>query len=86
MKYYVVATSENTNSFGLHSVLLLSPSGEGHQLLMSAINKPDKGAMIKHEKGRFHCAPYEVPRALSPVPPSQARAVLREAGVTIQES
>ncbi len=34
-KFIVIAVSSNTNSFGLKSILVLSPQGEGWELLKS---------------------------------------------------
>jgi hypothetical protein len=40
-KYTVIAVSKNTNAFGLKSLILLSPSGSGKQVLRSAYSGPE---------------------------------------------
>jgi hypothetical protein len=78
MKFHVISISENTNSFGLRGVLLLSPQGEGHEILTNHLNTPKVGDAFERSEGRFLGVSYESPRALQSVGPSQARSILKE--------
>ena len=43
MRYKVAAMSSNTNSFGLRSVILVSPECQGWQVLSNDLNLPERG-------------------------------------------
>lgn len=79
--YTVVAVSSNTNSFGLHSILILSASGEGWELLKSS-DLPKAGDEFKFETlngtlvlPRFHS--YECPRQLPKIESKQATKLIK---------
>jgi len=43
--FIVAAVSENTNSFGLHSVIMIARSGTAFQVLQNSLNKPEEGVV-----------------------------------------
>jgi len=43
--FIVAAVSENTNSFGLHSVIMIARSGTAFQVLQNSFNKLDEGTV-----------------------------------------
>ena len=74
-QYRVVAVSNNTNSFGLKSILLLAPTGEGFEILKSAYNGealPSVGDLVPREKW----GSYECPRQLGAVAPKIAEQII----------
>lgn len=81
MKLTVIAVSKNTNSFGLKSIILLSASGEGLELLKSS-DLPEAGSNIeidyvngKPQLPKFHS--YECPRQLPAISPKQASKIIK---------
>jgi hypothetical protein len=46
MQFKVVAISSNTNSFGLHNVVLMSKSGEAWQVYSSDFHLPTRGQVF----------------------------------------
>ena len=81
--FKVAAVSKNTNSFGLHGVLLVAEDGECWQIGMSYINIESanlKGhstvEQITHENGEKHFVgiSYEIPEQL----PKAPRPVINE--------
>lgn len=73
-EFRVVSVSSNTNSFGLHGVILISRLGNAWEVGANAINVPKQndtfGARI-HADGNpnFTKFGFEIPRRLPDVPP-----------------
>lgn len=77
----VVAVSKNTNSFGLHSIILLAKDGRGWQLLKSS-ELPKAGDDLTFEivngklaLPRFHS--YECPTELPKLEAKQAAKLIK---------
>lgn len=68
--FKVVSISSNTNSFGLHGVVIVDKSGLAFEVGVSYINLPAKGNIFTGEvteNGNLHSLPfsYEIPRKLA---------------------
>ena len=71
LDFKVVSVSQNTNSFGLHGVVLVARNGRAFEIACSRINVPDRGATIKaelheetHNLAGIPGISYEIPRKL----------------------
>jgi len=78
--FAVASVSDNTNSFGLRGIILISRTGVAYEVGASYLNAPAKGARLRLpvSKGRnitFAGRGFEIPRRLSPNAP---REVVRE--------
>lgn len=67
--FKVISISSNTNSFGLHGVVIVDKSGLAFEVAVSQINLPKKGNYVTGtvtENGNLHSLPftYEIPRKL----------------------
>lgn len=80
-EFTVVAVSSNTNSFGLKSILLLAPDGEGWEILKSPYNDGPlrKGDVVTRTGDCFDCGTYECPRRLRDTSPKSAVKIIKEA-------
>lgn len=80
--FTVIAVSSNTNSFGYKSVILLSETGEGWEILKQAYGTeelPEQGDKIKRVGGRFEAGTYSSPRRLKDTTPKVAKKVIADA-------
>ncbi len=81
MIFTVVAVSKNTNSFGLHSIIILAKDGTGWQLLKSSdLPKAGDDLTFEIENGhlvlpRFHS--YECPTNLPRLEAKQAAKLIK---------
>ena len=78
--FRIVAISSNSNSFGLHGVVLVAEDGEAWEIgiSLSYINNYSKGSVIKQERTQnefgitvskqFVGVSYEIPRELQTAP------------------
>lgn len=74
-----ISVSENTNSFGLHGVILMARDGETWEVAMNGLNKPAKGKVLNvpvDENGRaqmwrMNC---EIPSRLTDTPKSVVKS------------
>jgi len=74
--FTVIAVSKNTNSFGLKSLLLLSRSGSGCEILKSAYSGdpiPAEGTDV--QLSQLGC--YECPRPLPALDATTASKIIR---------
>lgn len=77
--FTVIAVSNNTNAFGLKSILLLSPSGEGWKILKSPYGSevlPQIGDVLERVNGRFPGS-YECPTKLPSVDAKTAAGLIK---------
>jgi hypothetical protein len=74
-KTFVAASiSKNTNSFGLHGIILLAKDGEAWEAAANSINVPkqhDRVTVALDDAGspRWELKGYEIPRRLPAAPP-----------------
>ena len=76
--FRVAAISDNTNSFGLHQVILVAQKGEAYKACASYINLPKKGddvfvPLILDKEGNvtglnFAALGYEIPEKMQDAP------------------
>ena len=81
-KFMVAAVSSNTNSFGLHNVVMVAKDGEAWSVKASPYNLPEKGmTYVPHSIGNGEWGwadgwGFEIPERLSPdAPPEVVREV-----------
>lgn len=80
--FTVIAVSSNTNAFGLKSILLVSPDGEGWEILKSAYGSeplPKRGDTVYQQGDRFVAGSHECSRRLAPTLPKNAQKLIKEA-------
>lgn len=78
--FTVVAVSQNTNNFGLKSIVLLHEDGRGKQILKSLYGGdklPEEGNRIECIEGRLQCGSYECPSDLPKVSADVAAKILK---------
>ena len=77
--YRVIAVSDNTNSFGLHGVVVVSPRGEAWRLGSNGLHLPKKGDELNPEMTgdgpEWGKLGFEIPERLENAP----EAVVKEA-------
>lgn len=82
-EFTVVAVSKNTNSFGLHGVVLLSESGIGFEVGANSLNVRKVGdkLQVPHHEGSenftFASFGFEIPRRLPHAAPNLVRRLLK---------
>ena len=83
-KFKIVSVSSNTNSFGLHGVVILAKSGTAFEIGMGSINNPTKGAELFckiSEQGNLleiQGKSYEIPRKLPNAPKEVIAEVFKD--------
>lgn len=83
--FKVVAVSKNTNSFGLHGMVLIARTGEAWEVGVNQLGVrevghfvPDErinGARCVEDSRKFHGFNYEIPRRLPDAPPNVVEEV-----------
>lgn len=70
--FKVAAISTNTNSFGLHNVVLVAKDGEAWQVKASGFNVPKQGQIFQFEQtvGELIAQGWELPEKISNAPAS----------------
>lgn len=69
-QFRVAAISSNTNSFGLHNVVLIARDGEAWQVKASGFNVPKQGQQFEFEQtvGELIAQGWELPEQISKAP------------------
>ena len=80
-KFKVVAVSTNTNSFGLHNVILVAQDGEAYQAGHSYFNLPIKNDIVELEVLKsglnWGVAGFEIPEKKSDAPAEIVKDIWR---------
>lgn len=66
-QFKVIAVSENTNSFGLHQMILVAQDGETWKVASNAIRVKEKGDVIILDKSWSHLG-FEIPEQIDDAP------------------
>ena len=76
IKQFKVATvSKNTNSFGLHGMILMALDGEAWEVAANSINKKPAGTILNINPNSFASLGFEIPHQLPNAPDSVVNEV-----------
>jgi hypothetical protein len=68
MEFKVAAISDNTNSFGLHGVVLIARDGTAYQVGASKLNLPKQNEVLDIDINNFAKHGFEIPEKLHTAP------------------